>query len=867
MPLWALAVLACYYFFSSTAYADGQTVTNPNNCPNTYTGTVQAYGDGTSTNTYDTTQYSSTVICNTINIQDIIDSTIFTNDIPTDASGNPIGVYNPLTDEFTFSNNTTSSVTATASFAINAALQAAGIGIEFRGFKYEWEVYKPSANSDLKLTVRIRRNDGGEGLSGNGLVYQSTHSYAGQSFTDWTAKDSGNRGTPPFAFQIQDGWTAEASVSGDTQGDGVRKLKYTFTYAPKTGHENDFDPNYVYPGQESAQQSDFDSQCSIDPQYSPGCPGYQDPSIDDGIDDNSQPVTGLEEDSTNDILQEELAATGIDSLISDTALQTGTNADGSLSSAIIDTGAEPQDGSIIIIEDPNLTGMPEDTMSTGVIELVDSQTGEMLLDDTLVDLNNLIEETLMEIETSGVDITPGILVDVVDNALTELGGELLIIDLPEAELQAIDEQLVEIMEVEAVDPSTGNAVLVDATTGEGTEIEMVMPEDLPDNIAIEGDVSSEVSNTGEVALEVDGTLSSIPDEPEVLMEPEEIIEIEAIESTEAPLAEATVVSETGTISETAIVEKPTLNVTQRKALSVASATTIAAIEVAGQQAYASTTSGIEQSQSGSNADAQGNSINSGGTGSTVGATSNSGADFSGTNTNSSSTGSTNSTGTTSTASDNAGNFNFDTGADTGPQTALGQTSSSGDIDIAAIIEDSSINALNQSGPSGVFESEESVTGQVETGAQLALGGSVTYEETNETMFGTIVIPQLDFTIREMIDAVIRKTLVDAGLESEFLTLDEVSQEDLKAQQDLEDKLVEEAIAGSTSEDANAAYLGYNPTFRDYVVPQVYGGGVQSFYASKTIYPNNTNYDHPNQRFFNGASDVKHRALVRMQYEN
>ena len=90
---------------------------------------------------------------------------------------------------------------------------------------------------------------------------------------------------------------------------------------------------------------------------------------------------------------------------------------------------------------------------------------------------------------------------------------------------------------------------------------------------------------------------------------------------------------------------------------------------------------------------------------------------------------------------------------------------------------------------------------------------------------------------------------------------------MKFQQDLEDKLVQEAIAGSTSEDANAAYLGYNPTFRDYVAPQVYGGGAQSFYAPKTIYPNNTNYDHPNQRFFNGASDVKHRALVRMQYEN
>jgi hypothetical protein len=221
---------------------------------------------------------------------------------------------------------------------------------------------------------------------------------------------------------------------------------------------------------------------------------------------------------------------------------------------------------------------------------------------------------------------------------------------------------------------------------------------------------------------------------------------------------------------------------------------------------------------------------------------------------------------TTTNNNNSGNFNIEQNNDTGPQTALGQsTSSTGDVEIASIIADSTISSLNQSGPTGVFESED--LGQVEKDAELALGGAVTYEETNETMFGTIVIPQLDFTVREMIDAVIRKTLVDAGMESEFLSLDEVSEEDLKAQQDLEDKLVQEAIAGSTSEDANAAYLGYNPTFRDYIAPQVYGNGSQAFYAPKTIYPNNTNYDHPNQRFFNGASDVKHRALVRMQYEN
>lgn len=850
MPLWALAVLACYYFFSSTAYAQ---TTNPNNCPNTYTGTATAYDN------YSANDYSNTVICNSIELKNIIDSTIHTYTVPNDANGNPIGVYNPLTDEFIFSNNTASAVTATASFAINAALQAAGVGIEFRGFKYEWEIYKPTASSELKVTVRIKSNGSG-GLVGNGLVYQSTHNYTGTAFTDWTAQDDGGAGKPPFAFVIPDEWTVETEAEGDTQGDGIRKVKYTFSYAPKIGHEDDFDPNYVYPGQEDTtqnQQTDFEEQCEIDPQFSPGCADYVDPNIDDGIDDDFDPVTGLIDD---DDLQEELANAGIDNMISDSALQTGTNADGSLSVAIIDTGADIQDGNHGERNDGQIMGdMPEDTIA--IIMIVD-ETGGPLDEDLLMELDEIMIDTLNDLP-AGLDPSLDVVQDALQDALDEIGGSIEIIELPEAELRAIDEQLLELSGPEPMDPTTGNARLPE----DGQMIEPSMGPNLDTlPIEIEGDISSEISDSGEVAIEIDGTLSSIPDEPEII-EREEIIEIDPVDTAiDSPIEEATVVSETGTISETATVSvaKPSLSVTQKRALSIASATTIAAIEVAGQQAYASTTSGIEQSQSGSSLDAQGGSSTGSNADGTPSTGSNSGMNFGSTG---GSTGMDTNDSTTTSSNNSTGNFSVEQNNDTGPQTVLGQTSSTGDVDIASIIEDSSINALNQSGPSGVFESEESVTGQVETGAQLALGGSVTYEETNETMFGTIIIPQLDFTIREMIDAVIRKTLVDAGMESEFLSLDEVSQEDLKAQQDLEDRLVEEAIAGSTSEDANAAYLGYNPTFRDYVVPQVYGGGVQSFYAPKTIYPENTNYDHPNQRFFNGASDVKHRALVRMQYEN
>jgi hypothetical protein len=78
----------------------------------------------------------------------------------------------------------------------------------------------------------------------------------------------------------------------------------------------------------------------------------------------------------------------------------------------------------------------------------------------------------------------------------------------------------------------------------------------------------------------------------------------------------------------------------------------------------------------------------------------------------------------------------------------------------------------------------------------------------------------------------------------------------------EDELVAAALAGSDDEDAQAALLGYNPNFRAYQTPQMQD--VQ-FYAPKDIYDTQKNYDNPNQRFFNGASDATHREMVRQQY--
>lgn len=79
----------------------------------------------------------------------------------------------------------------------------------------------------------------------------------------------------------------------------------------------------------------------------------------------------------------------------------------------------------------------------------------------------------------------------------------------------------------------------------------------------------------------------------------------------------------------------------------------------------------------------------------------------------------------------------------------------------------------------------------------------------------------------------------------------------------EDELVEKALSGDDSEDAQAALLGYNPNFRAYQQPQMADA---EFYQPKDIYAGQENYDNPNARFFNGASDATHRQMVRQQYE-
>lgn len=106
----------------------------------------------------------------------------------------------------------------------------------------------------------------------------------------------------------------------------------------------------------------------------------------------------------------------------------------------------------------------------------------------------------------------------------------------------------------------------------------------------------------------------------------------------------------------------------------------------------------------------------------------------------------------------------------------------------------------------------------------------------------------------MEQSIIREQNEDSNQEEELV--EPVSNEE-------EDELVAKALAGSDDEDAQAALLGYNPNFRAYQQDQIADA---DFYKPKDIYEGQQNYDNPAARFFNGASDSKHRDMVRQQYE-
>jgi len=128
----------------------------------------------------------------------------------------------------------------------------------------------------------------------------------------------------------------------------------------------------------------------------------------------------------------------------------------------------------------------------------------------------------------------------------------------------------------------------------------------------------------------------------------------------------------------------------------------------------------------------------------------------------------------------------------------------------------------------------------------------------EVTVDSFKIAALDLAINDVFQATLNRNMLSLSEESE-----EEEQKSIEEQNAEEDALVEQALSGDDSEDAQAALLGYNPEFRAYQTPQLPDG---QFYESKEIYDGQENYDNPNQRFFNGASDATHREMVRQQYE-
>ena len=255
----------CFFFYCSNLLAQDlsndpdYTLPTANCSATVYTGTNQML-DGVPAGT---TYNQNAIRCDTIDFNnDSFSNNVLVQDIPLDENGNPVAHEVDTIGQggIVFSNNTITNKVISTTFAINTALQAAGVGIEFRGFRYEWEVKKPDANSSLEMSVTIYGDNDQQ-------IYGATYNYDGQQFVDWTSFTSDH--PPPAAFTVGDDWKVTSSMSGNGQDSGVRNIKFTFAYAPVMGHENDFDPNFDY------GMSAYDQACAQDPTSDANCPGYQ----------------------------------------------------------------------------------------------------------------------------------------------------------------------------------------------------------------------------------------------------------------------------------------------------------------------------------------------------------------------------------------------------------------------------------------------------------------------------------------------------------------------------------------------------------------------------------------------------------------
>ena len=951
----ALALASCFFFYSNASLADPTPATNCAVTTYTGTGSGSAMISNRDGRKYQNTE-SDTLECTTLdingNVAYIIDETM-----SYDSNGNPVAVYSSTDGSYTFSADTLSNKIIKSTFAINEALQQAGLTTQFRGFGYEWEVKKPDASSSLILSVKIwgPSNNGGIGQGESdweeGLIYSAEYNYANQSFADWTSFDADH--PPPGFFTVEDDWYVEMIMEGNGEGSGVRGMKMTFAYAIREGADP-FDPDYDYgaaddfaaacnsdplssdqcPGYQQAytnqqcsndplydsscsgyEQAYTNQQCANDPLYDSSCSGYeqaytdqqcsQDPLYDSSCSGYQQAYT--DQQCANDPLYDESCAgyqqaytqqqcsqdplydsscDGYDDAYEQQQFDEQCRMDAQSSNmcpgyieptpeTYDDPSTQSSDGQ----DDGSDAGNPELETFTGTNDPVDQSTG-MVDTNSGVDIQNT---TGIDIEAAtGVDLEATTGIDI-----EEQTGQQDFSEPPPPE-ETYEDPIVDVSTGEDVQATTGidveqsTGVDVEAATGVvDTQEEFTEPVEIFTDPVEE---FTEVETFTETFTETDEVFEEPIVEEPIVEEPEAIVEeaVEAVEAVEEIIDDEGTIEETDETTRTEesveerieevveeeTVESPVATVSKRssaktRALDIASAATTAAEQVASTQAQQSTqssTGGYSASGStdstaqntgstgNSNTGDTGSSANNSGTSQDTGqSTGQDTGQSNGNFANNSGAGSTGSTGSQSSFSTggNSSMQNFSTG-----QTSLQQ----GDSGIAALNSGTSTEMLAGTGMSTVDVTGAADYGQTQE-STYSFGGNI--DATVAAEISSIIAAEINAFIIDMT----KRALEEANQMGE--PLDEVSPEDLLEQQQLEDDLVAKALAGDDSDEAQAALLGYNPNFRDYVQPQM---KVEAqWYTSDGIYELQQNYDNPNQRFFNGASDVKHREMVRQQY--
>ena len=215
--------------------------------------------------------------------------------------------------------------------------------------------------------------------------------------------------------------------------------------------------------------------------------------------------------------------------------------------------------------------------------------------------------------------------------------------------------------------------------------------------------------------------------------------------------------------------------------------------------------------------------------------------------------------------------------------AVAKNAESNALAEAASTIDNTLTATNNALQSDLQQSEftnkqSQQQSQQSMNEAMAAAGLEVISNDGSVSASNIINKSMSLELEIQVDTIVDESVLDAAVTEALLNLlnlersvlqqqEELSQQDEELNEPVsnkqEDELVAAALAGSDDEDAQAALLGYNPNFRAYQQPQMADA---DFYKPKDIYAGQENYDNPNARLFNGASDATHRAMVRQQYE-